>query len=403
MENKCPILHVWSEHFYKSTKGFLLLKETTSHTLLGTHISATKLGKVVVKDVVSYQPSKMYFPGDFVLAQLDGKVRFCFVVRYDKATYEVLTSTGTLSSHLEHSVRAGWRRDGSNYTLVDASSQNVRHYEAYSAFVACASQPNSNLDTHESQTQHGQHAFPKGLTSKVLAFLDNSKPTLGRESIVKVSTTLATMFWLAKQQTNQLIDQHIRDALVDKHSFSFPGTMSPDDILLHHANSPSVTAQLYAYYNIDMHALLDEYFSRDFLARHMVVQLGGFNMLGYPHVDLDGFDDPSALLRVANLLLQSNALVLVLSNISVCLAWLRQVGFKGKTVVVGRFSTWPSHLKPRFLHGRTSRCNLLGDLRVVLLQSNHPTQQPTLQPNKQTSKPIKQASKLAKTHKTTIV
>ena len=351
---------------------------------------------MVVKDVVSYQPSKMYFPGDFVLAQLDGKVRFCFVVRYDKATYEVLTSTGTLSSHLEHSVRAGWRRDGSNYTLVDASSQNMRHYEAYSAFVACASQTNSNLDTHESQTQHVQHAFPKGLTSKVLAFLDNSKPTLGRESIVKVSTTLATMFWLAKQQTNQLIDQHIRDALVDKHSFSFPGTMSPDDILLHHANSPSVTAQLYAYYNIDMHALLDEYFSRDFLARHMVVQLGGFNMLGYPHVDLDGFDDPSALLRVANLLLQSNALVLVLSNISVCLAWLRQVGFKGKTVVVGRFSTWPSHLKPRFLHGRTSRCNLLGDLRVVLLQSNHPTQQPTLQPNKQ-------ANKLAKTHKTTIV
>ena len=334
----------------------------------------------------------MYFPGDFVLAQLDDQVRFGFVVRYDKAIYEVLTSIGVLSSHLENSVRAGWRREGPNYVLVDASSQNVSQYEAYSAFIACASQPNVNLDGRETPTQHDQHTVTKGLTSKVLVCLDGSKTTLDRESIVKVSKTLATMFWLAQLQTNRLIDQHIRDALDDKHTFSLPCTMSPDDILLHHANSPSITAQLYAYYNIDMHGVLDEYFSRDFLARHMVVQLGGFNMLGYPHVDLDGFDDPNTLRRVATLLLQSNALVLVLSNISVCLSWLRQLGFKGKTVVVGRFSAWPSHLKPRLLHGRSSSFNLLGDLRVVLLESNQPSNQPSNQANKPTNQPIQQVN-----------
>lgn len=312
----------------------------------------------------------MYFPGDFVLAQLDDTVRFVFVVRYDEASYKVLTSRGTVSSKLEHAVRAGWRRNAQLYTLVNASSQNVCHHEAYAAFVACAVRQSQTKPDFQDQSQTSTHTYSE-LTCKVLAFLDGLGKSLDLLSVVYVSTTLETMLRLAQQQTSQLIDQHIRDALYGHTSFSLPATMCSDDILLHHANSPGIKAQVYAYYNIDMHALLDEYFSATFFARHAIVQLGGFNMRKYTHVDLDGFDNPTTLCQATTILLkQKNALALVLSNISVCLAWLLTIGFKGKTVVLGRFSTWPSTFKARILRGRTSRCNLLGDYRVVLLETN---------------------------------
>lgn len=222
----------------------------------------------------------MYFPGDFVLAQLDDTVRFVFVVRYDEASYTVLTSRGAVSSKLEHAVRAGWRRNAQLYTLVNASSQNVCHHEAYAAFVACAVRQSQTKPDFQDQSQTSTHTYSE-LTCKVLAFLDGLGRSLDLRSVVNVSTTLETMLRLAQQQTSQLIDQHIRDALYGHTSFSLPATMCPDDILLHHANSPSIKAQVYAYYNIDMHALLDEYFSDTFFAQHAIVQLGGFNMRKY--------------------------------------------------------------------------------------------------------------------------
>ena len=308
----------------------------------------------------------MYFPGDFVLAQLDGVVRFAFVVWYDEASYKVLTSHGIVPSKLENAVRAGWHRNAQSYTLVDASSQNVCHHEAYAAFVACAA-----LQSHESPNV--QLTLPD-LTCKVLTFLDGFKKSIDFQSVLKVATTLQAMLRLAQHQTNRLIDQHIRDALRGQTSFSLPSAMCPDDILLHHANSPSVKAQLYAYYNIDMHALLDEYFSSKLFAQHTIVQLGGFNIRKYTHVDLDGFDHPTTLCQATTMLLKhKNALALVLSNIPACLAWLLEVGFKGKTVVVGRFSSWPSSLKSRILRGSSSRRNLLGDYRVVVLETQAPT------------------------------
>jgi hypothetical protein len=116
-----------------------------------------------------------------------------------------------------------------------------------------------------------------------------------------------------------------------------------------------------------MHALLDEYFTPLFFKEHTIVQLGGFDMRGYAHADLDGFDSQDKLCMIASKLSHKNALALVLSNIPCCLDWLLGVGFKGKTVVVGRFDKLPLKCKAQAMRGKTTRFNLLGEFRVVLL------------------------------------